>query len=326
MLKGACAALGLLLALVAGALLLAGGLAEAADRVGLQPDVLPLAAHSPHHLTVKVSERGFNGSRQGVALKVEKGQPIEITFLYEDMAMEEDNPHRIYVDELKLMSPTLSRENPEVTIRITPDQTGTITFRCALRCEGHRNLQAGTLEVYDPTLPPPAPVTLSARTLLVSEENGEMTVQATALDSAGQPLQGIPVRFYVTGELVIADRIAIGEAQTNANGEATVTYWPTAPGPVRFIAEFPGTPRLERSEATLIAEATVARPAYRPEPANLPVPGRWGVRGIVIVALTVWSIYAFVGYQIFRIFLAGRSRVVREERSAAARLPTGSGR
>jgi hypothetical protein len=72
---------------------------------------------------------------------MEAGQEVEITFVYGDGDLPENNPHIIASPEHSISTGILDRDNPEVTLRFTVGEAGEVAFMCvSYDCEGHHNL------------------------------------------------------------------------------------------------------------------------------------------------------------------------------------------
>lgn len=94
---------------------------------------------------VEVSRWGFNNSPGDFHLDVEKGQEIEITFVWGDNGLPENNIHIVANPEYGLNTGTLDRNNPEVTLSLVAEETGQVVFSCvAPGCIGHHNLHTIT--------------------------------------------------------------------------------------------------------------------------------------------------------------------------------------
>ncbi len=102
------------------------------------------ATHSSNNIPaskVEVGRWGFNKTPGEFLLEVEKGQEVEITFVYGDNDVPENNPHIISVPDYDIETDILDRDNQEVTVRFTATETGEVAFMCTSpECIGHHNL------------------------------------------------------------------------------------------------------------------------------------------------------------------------------------------
>ena len=90
---------------------------------------------------VEVNQNGFNGIPGNLHLNVEEGQEVEITFVYKDDSLPGNNPHNIASPEYGIETGTLDKNNPEITLRFTANETGEVIFYCITpECIGHHNL------------------------------------------------------------------------------------------------------------------------------------------------------------------------------------------
>ena len=106
------------------------------------PSTLP-----PASFTVTVSADGFNGSGGDLFLPVTLGQQVQITFVYGDTALADDNPHEISIAGYDLTA-RLSKSQPQATVTFVANETGEFNFACMNEdCQGHRRLQRGFIRV-----------------------------------------------------------------------------------------------------------------------------------------------------------------------------------
>ncbi len=97
--------------------------------------------HEKATFRVEVSRYGFNQTPGEFRFEVEEGQEVEITFVYGDDDLAQNNPHSISVPNYGIKTSVLDRDNPEVTLRFTARETGEVAFMCVLAdCTGHHNL------------------------------------------------------------------------------------------------------------------------------------------------------------------------------------------
>jgi plastocyanin domain-containing protein len=91
-----------------------------------------------------VSNDGFNDTQGEFRLEVQKGQEVEIIFIYGDDDLSVNNLHIISIPTFGITTDILDQENAEVTASFTASDTGEVHFMCIQRmCNGHSNLQGG---------------------------------------------------------------------------------------------------------------------------------------------------------------------------------------
>ncbi len=95
----------------------------------------------PGALLIEVSRYGFNNTQGEFRLEVEEGQEVEITFVYGDGDLAQNNPHIIAIPDYGIETGPLDRDNPEVTVSFIAEETGEVVFMCIqTTCVGHHNL------------------------------------------------------------------------------------------------------------------------------------------------------------------------------------------
>ncbi len=96
---------------------------------------------------IEVSRHGFNDTPGEFRLAVEEGQEVEITFVYGDEDLSQNNPHIITIPAYGITTATLDKENPEDTVSFTASKSGEVSFMCTLYCVGHTNLRKGSIVI-----------------------------------------------------------------------------------------------------------------------------------------------------------------------------------
>lgn len=226
----------------------------------------------------------------GAPLAVRAGERVTLTFVYNDMNLDYDNPHRIYLPTLDLKTELLSQDNPEVTVTFVATETGQIPFKCVEQCQGHKALQDGYIDVS-------AGAAAAAPTRLhldVAQPDGGMALVARLQTEAGEPVSGSQVAFHEDGEFLGARGIGLGQALTDETGTAQIRYRPRRAGERHFTAAFAGNIAFQPSEAS--AAGTVPAAAvehWELEPTQLHVPGM-GNWILWTVVAAVWSTFGFV--------------------------------
>ena len=96
---------------------------------------------------VEVSRHGFNDTPGEFRLEVEEGQEVEITFVYGDDDLSQNNPHIITIPTYDISTATLDTENLEDTVSFTASKGGEVSFMCTQYCVGHANLRRGSIVI-----------------------------------------------------------------------------------------------------------------------------------------------------------------------------------
>ncbi len=144
--------------------------------------------------------------------------------------------------------------------------------------------------------------------LTSSRENavGEpLTLTAHLQTKDGAPVDGEVITFYQEGELLgIKAPMEIGEARTNAEGNAAITYLPRVIGDQQLIARHDGGTSYTSAEATASGRVYVAEPAYVPDARGLEFSGAgpWIVKGTMAI---VWATMLFGAFQGYRVWASG---------------------
>jgi len=107
----------------------------------------PSTALPPASFALKVSVSGFNGTGGDLFLPVTLNQEVQITFVYDDYDLAEDNPHNIGIEGYGI-EVTVSRANPQAVVTFRATTEGEFNIACMNEdCQGHRRLQRGFLRV-----------------------------------------------------------------------------------------------------------------------------------------------------------------------------------
>ncbi len=265
------------------------------------------AAHAGHgpvlELRVEVSREGLNGD-PALAIEVERGQHVEITFVWADEVVP-GNAHRMYIRGYELSTELLSADHRTHTLRFVANQPGTFEVVCVWPCEGHLEaLQGGRLRVKPSGAAGGSPVATSLVLKPSSLEvaGGSVTLSATLKDAHGNPIPDVVVRFYVEARLAgTSGSMEIGATVTDADGLASLNYTPTFAGDQLVTARFSGVGLQAESEGKVPLRVVESQPAYAPTRGGLEPLPRWAAAGLLATVLGVWSIFAYVLYEALRI-------------------------
>ena len=293
------------------------------------------------HFVVEVTARGFNGTEGPLVLNLTQGDAVHITFLYEDHHLAYDNPHVIFLSGYDLRTGIISKSNPVVTLEFVATKTGTFVFYCVIPCQGMMNLEEGLVTVASSvtgTLP-------TALTAMVDGDaiQGQPAGLMATLTQASQPVPGVHVSFYVN---TTPGLMKVGNAMTDQNGVARVSYTFVKSGTVSVVVEFPGSEVLAassglvefsvdpRSEGEVMLSvipgpsgSSISTPPYVRGQNRIPdirfvgVPLTSSVPILTVILLivgSVWGTYVYVFAQI-RAIMRGSPKLKEEEKIGGER-------
>ncbi|MBI3975562.1 MAG: hypothetical protein HY334_04140 [Armatimonadetes bacterium] len=269
----------------------------AAGAMALVLSLLVLPARALERVRVVVSERGFDPP----VVEVTEGELVEITFVYGDSHLPQDNPHVIFIEGLRLESPQISRARPEVAVRFTAEQSGRLLFKCTAYCTGHDRLQAGYLSVRPASAAGPVPAVATVLQLLAAPPDvpgAKAALRAQLSSDDGQPVEGVLVRFEQQAALVKTGWAPVGSARTDPRGVALIEYAPFGDAlrvPARAV--FEGNVRYQPAEARAVLDLPALPSWWAPvAEVRVPVVGTWL---LWLVVSAVWLTFAYVAYQVF---------------------------
>ncbi len=144
------------------------------------------------------------------------------------------------------------------------------------------------------------------------------TLSATLADAAGQPIAGERVEFFLVVDVLGVERLTLGSSVTDATGHARLRYRPTRDGAHVIGAALAGRPASEVVAAPVTLEVqgvgVYVTESLRLQPLLDRLPAI-----VVILALTVWALLAFIaGRTLLTIVRAGRRAAADRE---ALRVP-----
>lgn len=143
---------------------------------------------------IMVGRNGFNGT-SSLVVEVNQGDAVNLTFVYGDTDLGQNNPHSIAIAAYGLATPKLGRASPSATIYFVAGQVGDFVIRCTLPCLGMDNLQNGILRVD--AVEGKSVDTSTFITHLEVHSPDVLHVIADVQDQSGLPLAGVTVGFDV---------------------------------------------------------------------------------------------------------------------------------
>lgn len=124
---------------------------------------------------------------------------------------------------------------------------------------------------------------------------GDRTQLEAKVTVDGSPVSGKKVEFFEHVDLFINGKKSLGEATTDDQGVAAISYWPRATEEnVEITASVAGGAQINSSESSGYMSLTVTGPLVEPfEGVTIPFLGPW------VVALLVGAIWASFGYAVY---------------------------
>jgi len=263
------------------------------------------AGEAPRAIVVVVSRNGF----QPPVIEVAEGEQVAITFVYGDQDLDYPNPHMIKLKDYGLQTAELSPDHPRQTLTFTVNKTGSFSMTCVAKCNGHQQLQDGIIKVGAGQVQKAQPSSLKLEFFPRSQGDPGYRLVSLLKDAKGNPVSGATITFtrqaaFLPGQLL--QSVKLGEAVTDADGKASLTWVPRTAGTEQVGVSFAGTGTLLKAEASSgiqVNQATVQE--YRMESRRLDLGGsNWPIWAILA---TVWGLYGFVIYQLTRLKRAARA-------------------
>ncbi len=261
----------------------------------------PASLEDPQVVRITVTDDGIDEKQ--LQVKLEQGKPVELKFEFKQTYFD---GHEFELSGYGIKSERLSQSHKEVSLKFVPTQLGTLAFLCTSQCEIHHLLQDRKLTIVAPGAggdggqATEQPTSLTLASVQQTSAGEPVTLLATLRDAKGQPISGAQVSFFVATDLFPDMPMLVGTTATDPSGGAKLVYTPRTNGPLNVQAKFEGGGIYKTADATYSMQVSNAKPAYREEPRGLSI-GRWAPQGLVLVFLAVWSVYAIVVFQIFRI-------------------------
>lgn len=267
--------------------------------------------------TVVVGEPGFNGTWEILKIRVNQGDRVRINFVYGDVDLAQDNPHKITIEGYNIVTDPLSKGRPLIVVEFTAGQVGEFGFYCILACLGHENLQNGLLVVSLPEGGLYHTVAIEITHLELHTLNPDypqlyaLHVVARLRDEESRPVVGVLVDLYVNttfGPMKVASNA------TEADGTTDLLYRFT-PRATQVAAYFRGSGSYQASNITqaFTPDISITEPDTTPymRGQNSLIDLRLigvepGVAATLVTVLlltvgSVWLTYAYVLRQILRI-------------------------
>jgi len=264
---------------------------------------------------VEVSKKGFNNSSDELRLEVVEGQTVEITFVYADDASQ-DNQHILYISGYKIQTDTLSKDNPEVTVKFTADKTGEFSINCILECAGHNNLQNGKL-VVSPAAAGSQPVKTTATTASLTmdtpdqaETGQSLTLAALVKDNLDKPVADAQVKFFIESDFFVKGMMEIGETVTNEQGLAKIDYIPNEAGVIHVVARYEAGSGSEPVETKREVNITGSSKSFYHTLIGIQFPNSfliWMI-ALAVIVIGIWSTFLYVLSQVLFISMGTRTK------------------
>ena len=201
--------------------------------------------------TLMISSRGFNGSANTLNVAVSQGDQVSIVFVYDDPKVY--TAHQIAIEGYNIQSTIIDQANRISKLQFVAGQAGTFQIHCIIPCVGMENLQNAWLVVKQSagkivktflTLQ----TTLTAETLQnLALAESTLAIVARVRDSAGNPITGLIVSFYVSTDFGMME---IGNNVTDKNGVARYDYPLASIRNMTIEAYFPGSGIYQSGNAT----------------------------------------------------------------------------
>ena len=258
--------------------------------------------------TVMVSSHGFNGSSNTLNLDVSQGDQVDITFVYSDPTV--NTAHEMAIEGYNIKTTIIDQANPIAKIQFVAGQVGSFLIHCIIPCVGMENLQNAWLFVKQ-SVGALIGTKLTLQNGLSLALNGSLlNIIARVTDSAGNPITGLIVSFYVSTDFGM---MKIGDNVTDTNGVAHLAYPLPSIRNMTVAAYFPGSGIYKSGNAT--ASLTPSNPGAvfvslggennQPpggegtffDPRLIGVPNGVNVvlaALVLVVIICVWSTFAYV--------------------------------
>jgi len=279
-------------------------------------DMTSSAQQGNNHFKIEVTKNGFKNTSETTSgelrLEVKEGQEVEITFVYADDTSS-DNPHIIYIGGYKIQTETLSKNNPEVTVKFTANKTGEFPISCIKECAGHQNLQSGKLVVFTATESgtESMPTVILALNAPDQTETGQsLTLVALVKDELDKPVAGAQVNFFVESDFFVKNLMKIGETVTNEQGLAKIDYIPNQAGVLRVVARYETDSNLGQVEIEREVNITGSNKSFYQTLVGIRFPNSFYIwmTMLAVVIIGVWGTFLYVLSQVLYISLGTGSK------------------
>lgn len=119
-------------------------------------------------------------------------------------------------------------------------------------------------------------------------------IEARLQTADGKAIGDASIRFYELVEFVGQREMLLGNATTDGQGIASLSYLPALAGTHRIVVRFGGCcEHIAAAEGQLALEATVARPAFRTERQPLAEFSDRVPYAVGVIVLAVWGLIGF---------------------------------
>lgn len=261
-----------------------------------------------------------DGWPPNLALNVEEGRTVEITFVW-DQKIHLTDAHIFVIEGYNVESGEINFEHREAVLRFVANKAGTFRLKCDLECEIHDQVKSAPFTVSRAGSAPPAAAgagtapsadTRPKTDLLLgapveSSVGSVVGFTANVRGAGGAPVAGAPVVLYeVAGFFDTAEQeVEVARGTTNKDGVAALNYLARRSGDRSFKAYFAGDANNASSSVALTLKVAEGGQVYNVEPpAGIPGVSRFLVSGILIL---VWGIMFIVSLHVVAILREGRA-------------------
>jgi len=139
-------------------------------------------------------------------------------------------------------------------------------------------------------------------------------IDARLQTADGKAIGDATVRFYELVDFFGQREMLLGRATTDSQGVASLAYLPALTGTRQIVARFAGCcEHIAAAEGRLALEATVAKPAFRPERQPLAEFSDRVPYVVGVVVLAVWGLIGFALLATARGVIGGARGISRKE-------------
>jgi len=269
------------------------------------------------YFTVLVSASGFNGTPNPFYLQVIQGDRVDVRFIYADQDLSFDNPHKMLIGGYNIVTGDVDRQIPVQEVNFTASQVGSFQFYCIIPCFGMENLQGGFLVVSASKRT--APVSTNLSQLNVAASGNVITVSVLLANKDGAPISGAIVEFSVSSDF---GQVKMGQNTTGSDGTTRLSFPLSSPRAILVTVHFAGSGQYLQSQTatSFIPPPSQTQPTLESPYVNgqapsvdlrlagiLPIHSLIIVTVGLIVALSVWCVYALVLKEVVAVWKAGKT-------------------
>lgn len=131
---------------------------------------------------------------------------------------------------------------------------------------------------------------MNASLIAKAKVKGQVAISATLATSDGKGVGNREVEFYEQVDLAGKRDAFIGNAKTDSQGVASLSYQAVQPGNHTVKARFPGGEGYGKADATFLVEVPEAMPAFEEQGLPLASVGSWFPYAIVLAVAATWMV------------------------------------